>query len=129
VSIGSAGRSGFEFDIAYATDFFGDSPDAHNSVLTLMSNLVLGVPIGPVHPFALVGLGLIRPHATISDLSTSSNALGYDYGFGVTLSLGRRFGVRGDIRRFNTFDDLTLGVFKGGQLSFSRASIGITLKY
>jgi hypothetical protein len=59
----------------------------------------------------------------------SKNAFGYDVGVGVTLSLGRRLGVRGDIRRFTTFEDLKLGLFTGGKLSFSRASVGITLKY
>jgi hypothetical protein len=62
-------------------------------------------------------------------LIKSKNALGYDVGVGVTLSLGRRLGLRGDIRRFNTFEDVTLGLFTGGKLSFSRASVGITLKY
>jgi hypothetical protein len=131
VSFGSAGATGGELDIAYAKNFFGDSPDGHNSVLTLMGNLVLGVPLGPVHPFVLGGIGLIRPHATInaSDLVKSRNALGYDLGLGVTLSLGRHLGLRGDIRRFNTFEDITLGLFTGGKLSFSRASVGLALKY
>jgi opacity protein-like surface antigen len=131
VSIGTAGATGGELDIAYAKNFFGASPDGHNSVLTLMGNLLLGVPIGPVHPFVLGGIGLIRPHATINaaDLIKSKNALGYDLGIGVTLSLGRRLGLRGDIRRFNTFEDIKLGLFAGGKLSFSRASVGLTLKY
>ncbi len=131
VSLGSAGRTGVELDIAYAKNFFGASPDGHNSVLTLMSNLVFGIPIGPVNPFVLAGIGLIRPHATLNatDLVRSKNALGYDVGFGVTLSLGRRLGIRGDIRRFNTFDDLKLGLFTGGKLRFSRASVGLTLKF
>ena len=95
-----------------------------------MSNLLLGMPIGPVHPFVLGGVGLIRPHASfdVTNLATSKNAVGYDLGFGVSLSLGRRLAIRGDIRRFNTFDDLKLFVFSGGHLSFSRASIGLTIK-
>ena len=131
VSFGSASGTGFEQDIAYAKDFFGAAPGTHNSVLTFMSNLVLGVPIGPIHPFVVGGVGLIRPHATINPaaLATSKNAFGYDLGGGVTLSLGPRLGLRGDIRRFNTFQDLKLGVFTGGKLSFSRASVGLTLKY
>jgi hypothetical protein len=131
VSFGSAGSSGFELDIGYAKNFFGDTPGTDNSVFTMMGNLVLGLPLGPVHPFVLGGLGLIRPHASldVSDLVRSKNAFGYDVGVGVTLSLGRRLGVRGDIRRFTTFEDLKLGLFTGGKLSFSRASVGITLKY
>jgi len=131
VSFGPANGSGFEEDIAYAKDFFGSSPGSDNSVLTVMSNLLIGIPIGPVHPFIVGGVGLIRPHASLNltDLVSSKNAFGYDLGGGITLSLGRRFGVRADIRRFSTFEDLTLFVFTGGKLSFSRASIGLTLKY
>ena len=130
VSIGSVGGPGMEIDFAYAKNFFGEAPGSDNSVLTLMSNLLLGVPLGPIHPFVLGGVGLIRPHASldVSDLATSKNAVGYDLGFGVSLSLGRRLAIRGDIRRFNTFDDVKLFVFSGGHLSFSRASIGLTIK-
>jgi opacity protein-like surface antigen len=130
ISLGAAaGGSGFEQDIAYAKNFFGVSPGTNNSVLTLMSNLVLGVPLGPVHPFVVGGVGLMRSHATLSvgDLVTK-NAFGYDLGGGIALSLGRHLGLRGDIRRFSTFQDLTLFVFTGGKLRFSRATIGITLK-
>ncbi|MEN3339074.1 MAG: outer rane immunogenic protein [Acidobacteriota bacterium] len=131
VSFGSAGGTGFEQDIAYAKNFFGASPDTHNSVLTFMSNLVVALPLGPVHPFVVGGVGLIRPHATINPtaLVTSKNAAGYDLGGGVSLSLGPRLALRGDIRRFNTFQDVKLGVFTGGKLSFSRATLGLTLKY
>jgi opacity protein-like surface antigen len=131
VSFGSAGGTGVEADIAYARNFFGVSPGTNNSVLTVMGNLVLAVPLGPIHPFGVAGIGIIRPHASLkpADLVTSKNALGYDYGAGVAISLGSRLGLRGDIRRFSTFEDLKLFVFTGGKLSFSRATIGITFKY
>ena len=131
VSMGSFGGTGLELDLGYAKNFFGVSPDTNNSVLTVMTNFVVGVPIGPVHPFVVGGIGLIRPHASLSPtvLISSKNALGYDLGAGVALSLGRSFGLRGDIRRFSTFQDLKLFVFTGGKLSFSRATIGLTLKY
>jgi opacity protein-like surface antigen len=131
VSFGPANGSGFEEDIAYAKNFFGVSPGSDNSVLTVMSNLLIGIPIGPVHPFVVGGVGLIRPHASLNltELATSKNAFGYDLGGGVTISLGSRLGVRGDIRHFSTFDDLTLGLFTGGKLGFTRASVGVTFKY
>ena len=131
VSFGPADGSGFEEDLAFAKNFFGVSPGTDNSVLTIMSNLLIGIPIGPVHPFVVGGVGLIRSHAslTLTDFATSKNAFGYDLGGGVTISLGRRLGVRGDIRRFSTFEDLTLFVFTGGKLSFTRATVGLTFKY
>jgi opacity protein-like surface antigen len=131
VSVGAVGTTGLELDLGYAKNFFGVAPGTDNSVLTVMSNLVVGIPIGPVHPFVVGGIGLIRPHATLNPtaLITSKNALGYDLGAGVALSLGKSFGLRGDIRRFSTFENLKLFVFTGGKLSFSRATIGLTLKY
>jgi opacity protein-like surface antigen len=131
LSFGPADGSGFEEDIAFAKNFFGVSPGTDNSVLTVMSNLLIGIPIGPVHPFVVGGVGLIRSHASLAltDLVTSKNAFGYDLGGGVIISLGRRLGVRGDIRRFSTFEDLTLFVFTGGKLNFTRATVGLTFKY
>ena len=131
VSLGAVGSTGFEEDIGYAKNFFGVAPGTNNSVLTIMSNLVIGIPVGPVHPFVVGGVGLIRPHASLkpTDLITSKNALGYDIGAGVAISLGHSFALRGDIRRFSTFEDLKLFVFTGGKLTFSRATIGLTLKY
>src|SRR5215212_6207966 len=56
VSFGTThGIFGFEEDIAYARDFFGKTPGSSNAVLTVMSNLLLVVPAGPIHPYALVG--------------------------------------------------------------------------
>ena len=49
---------GFEEEIAYAKDFFGDIPGTKNSVLTLMSNVMIAPKIGPVRPYALIGAGL-----------------------------------------------------------------------
>ena len=131
VSLGTVGGIGFEEDIGYAKNFFGVAPGVNNSVLTIMSNLVVGLPIGPVNPFVVGGVGLIRPHASLNpaNLVTSKNALGYDIGAGLAISLGHSFGLRGDIRRFSTFEDVKLFVFTGGKLTFSRATIGITLKY
>src|SRR5215813_6234831 len=86
-SFGSeASPFGFEEDIGYASDFFGHSPNSENSVLTLMSNLMLIIPAGPVRPYGLIGLGLVRPHARTdfdSLTDTSQNTLGWDIGGGV----------------------------------------------
>ena len=58
VSIGMMGTVfGFEEDISIAKDFFGKVPNVDNSVFTLMSNLLIGVGVGPVQPYFLVGAG------------------------------------------------------------------------
>src|SRR5207249_3634537 len=78
-SIGKTnGVFGVEEDIAYAPDFFGKTAGANNAVLTVMSNLMLVVPAGPVQPYALIGLGLIRAHVqSVTSLTLDQNTLGY----------------------------------------------------
>lgn len=130
---------GLEEDISYAKNFFGDTPGTGNSVFSLMTNLLMGAGGGPVRPYVLGGIGLIRPH--VSSLTgsltgalpgvgtTGKNALGYDIGGGVTGMFGSHIGIRGDVRRFHTFQDLNLLVVKGQRLDFWRASAGLALGF
>jgi hypothetical protein len=130
---------GLEEDISYAKNFFGDTPGTANSVFSLMTSLIVGAGGGPVRPYVLGGIGLIRPH--VSSLTgslagalpgvgtTGKNALGYDIGGGVTGMFGRHIGIRGDVRRFHTFQGLNLIIFKGQQLDFWRASAGLALGF
>ena len=114
VSLGTThGVLGFEEDIAYAPDFFGKTPGGNNGVLTLMSNLMVVVPAGPIRPYAVIGLGLIRSHVQLDSigLSLDKNAIGYDIGGGLNIFLGQAIGVRGDIRHLRTLQDVTLGLF------------------
>ena len=132
VSIGSShGLFGLEEDISYAKDFFGKTPGTSNSVLTVMSNLMLVVPAGPIQPYGIFGVGLIRPHAKLdtSSLSLSNNAFGWDIGAGLNIFLGHSFGIRGDVRRIKTLSDVTLGVFSSDKLEFWRGSAGVTLRF
>jgi len=129
VSFGSMGHGGgFEEDISYAKNFFGTGSDS--AVLTVMSNLMIDVPLGPVHPYGVGGFGLIRPHASSNPVgfATSKNAFGYDIGGGITVFVSRHLGLRGDIRRFHSFQGITLLVFSGDSLTFWRASAGLTFK-
>lgn len=133
VSLGSMGPAfGFEEDISYAKNFFGDTPGTANSVLSLMSNLIIGPGVGPVRPYILAGVGLIRPHVsslTGSLTSLEKNAIGYDIGGGVTGMFGSHVGIRGDLRRFHTFQDLNLPIFDEQRLDFWRGSLGLALEF
>jgi hypothetical protein len=132
ISLGTTrGILGFEEDIAYARDFFGKTPGGSNAMLTVMSNLMLVVPAGPFQPYALVGLGLMRPHVQFdaASLALDKNALGYDIGGGLNIFFGHTFGIRGDIRHLRTFEDVTLGLFSNDQIDFWRASAGLTLRF
>lgn len=136
LAVGSlfGGVFGFEEDLGYAPDFFGKSANfGDNSVLTLMSNLVVAVPAGPIRPYLSAGLGLIRTRVTftLSSLGSgeSQNALGYDVGGGVMIFLPHHLGLRGDYRHIKSTKDFSLfGVdVNNTKLGFSRISVGLVL--
>lgn len=132
VAFGSmSGVLGFEEEIAYSKDFFGKTATGNNSVLTLMSNLMVIVPAGPIRPYGVIGLGLIRPHNefSASGLDLSDNALGYDIGGGVNIFLTHGVGIRGDVRHLHTLQDVTLGVLSSERLDFWRGSAGLTFRF
>jgi hypothetical protein len=121
---------GLEEDIAYAPDFFGKTPAGDNAMLTLMSNLLLVIPVGPVRPYGVIGIGLMRPHVKFDDLtSLNKNVLGWDFGGGLNIFLTPRFGLRGDVRRMRSFKNVTLGVFGNDQIDFWRGSAGLTFGF
>ena len=135
VSLGSMGNVfGFEEDISYAKNIFGETPGTDNSVFSAMSNLLIGVGVGPVRPYVLGGFGLIRPHVasltgSLVTLASRKNAIGYDLGGGVTVMFGSNVGIRGDIRRFKTLQDVNLFIFTQDKLKFWRASGGLALVF
>jgi opacity protein-like surface antigen len=133
VAVGSTGGIfGFEEEFAYAPNFFGAASDADNAVLTLMSNVLLVIPAGPVQPYGLIGLGLVRSHTELraSSLASDQNTLGWDIGGGVNVYFAHSVGIRGDVRHIRTLQDLTLGgVFTNAPLDFWRASAGLTLRF
>jgi Outer membrane protein beta-barrel domain len=131
-SFGStSGVFGFEQDIAYAPNFFGKTPGSDNAMLTLMSNLMVIIPAGPIRPYGIVGLGLMRPHMNFDafNLALSQNAFAYDFGGGINIFFGHTVGIRGDLRHLKTFDKVTLGVFNSEKIDFWRGSAGITFRF
>jgi opacity protein-like surface antigen len=133
VSGGSIGVIGFEEELAYAKDFFGKTSAGSSSVLTLMSNLLVAPGFGPVHPYVLGGVGLMRAHTDFTPSSLIElyeNQFAWDVGGGVMVFAGR-VGVRGDIRHFHSFQDTTLfGIFASGtKLDFGRAAGAIVFKF
>jgi opacity protein-like surface antigen len=135
VSIGAMGTAvGFEEDISYAKNFFGETPGGDNSVFSAMSNLVIGVGVGPVRPYVLGGVGLVRTRVfsltgSITNLDSGNTALGYDLGGGITGMFGRHVGLRGDIRLFRTMKDVDLSFFANEKLEFWRGSLGLAFVF
>ena len=143
VSAGSmgAGIVGGEADFGWSPSFFGNQSDfGHNTVINLMGNLILGVPVGGQHgagirPYVVGGVGLIRTQidgGTIAKVSSSDNMFGWDAGGGVMGYFADHVGVRGDLRYLRATHELNTGVssidINGDRLHFWRASIGIVIR-
>lgn len=125
---------GFEEEFAYARDFFGTAPGLNSSVFTLMSNLMLVPKIGPVRPYFLAGLGLLKTHVefTAASLtSTDNNNFGWDIGGGLMVTVVPHVAVRGDIRYFHSFQDLGAIGFSlsSTKLDFGRAAAALTFTF
>jgi opacity protein-like surface antigen len=135
VALGTMGSLfGFEEEFAYAKDFFGTAPGLSSSVLSLMSNVMLVPKIGPVRPYVLAGLGLLKTHvefAPSSLLTSDNNNLGWDVGGGIIALVAPHVGVRGDIRYFHAFQDLNVLGFtvSNPKLDFGRASAALVLTF
>jgi opacity protein-like surface antigen len=127
------GVIGGEFDFGYSPNFFGDENDfGDNNVLTVVGNLIVGIPLGGssgfgFRPYGTAGVGLIRSQADPLNLDISSNDFGINAGGGVFLFFGDHVGVRGDLRYFRAgFDDLD--IFDFDHVDFWRASFGVTFR-
>jgi hypothetical protein len=126
---------------------FGDSPNLYgsgsgyssSSLLTLMTNVVLGIPVGGqqgsgVRPYGVAGVGLIRQHLTAAPgfASVTGDNAAWDLGFGVMGFFGRYVGLQGDIRYFRNFNgnSTSSGIsLAEGTFNTARASIGIAFRY
>ena len=134
VAVGKLGAiAGGEVELGYARDFFGDTPGVDSSVLTLMFNVIVGPKIGPVRPFVLGGLGIIKSRVEFDagSLLDTGNEFGYNLGGGVMLMFGDHIGVRGDIRRFKSLSETDILGFSLAEvkLGFNRASAGLVLGF
>ena len=134
-----SGVFGVEADLGYSPDFYGKNDVGGTSVLSLMGNLLLGVPFGGQHgfgirPFGLVGMGVLR-----SDVDSFTDVVGFDksefswdFGGGVMLFFGQHVGIRGDIRYFRTFGGVDFGpieISDSDAVDYTRGSIGLVLRF
>lgn len=146
-SIAFGGLIGAELDISQTRlGSFDDIPlvDFRAKATTVMGNLMLRVPAGPVQPYASGGIGIIRLTGDVrvpvvgTIVSASAQDLGMNVGGGVHLFPSPNIGIRGDVRYFRTIGDLDLDDFTdiGGlddlplpRLDFWRISGGVTFKF
>ncbi len=136
------GIFGGEVDFGYSPSFFGTTNDfGTNSVIDLMGNVIVGVPIGGtrgagVRPFVTAGLGLMRRQidgGTVFNVSSSTNDFGWNAGGGVMGFFSDHVGLRGDIRYLRTINASDVSVsqpfnFSEGDFHFWRAAIGVVFR-
>ena len=147
VAVMSGGVFGIEADFGYSPRFFGSDVQiaglpislVRNNVTTGMVNFTVGVPIQGSNgvgfrPYAVAGIGVIRQRLDVAGgiLNHTSSDLGYDFGGGAMLFFGEHIGLRGDLRYFRTAGDnpfASLVELERGSFNFTRASVGVTLRY
>jgi hypothetical protein len=129
----AGGVLGGELDFGYSPSFFGtENQFGNNNVLTLMGNVIVGVPLGGtqgpgVRPYVTAGGGLIRSRIDVLAIDISSNDFGINAGGGVMVFFGNRVGIRGDLRYFRTgWGDFEF--FNFDSVDFWRASIGLAIR-
>lgn len=140
-SLTGGGPVGFEIDFSYSPNFFGVTNNnaginflGDGNVTTLTGNLRIGASGGPVRPYVVGGVGLIRskvdnPSQFFS--KPSSSDFGLDAGGGINAFFSHNVGVRGDLRYFRSLQnrdqnsvDLALGSFR-----YWRGTVGVTFKF
>src|SRR5579871_2792264 len=110
-----AGIIGVEEDFMHAPNFFGSGGGIDSSrVVTLMTNLIVGIPVGGQHgggirPYGAIGVGWINQNiSTVSGVGNfSENDFGWDIGFGVMGYFSDHLGLRADYRYVRNFQETT----------------------
>jgi hypothetical protein len=133
------GIIGGEVDFGYSPSFFGTEDDfGSNTVINVMGNLIVGIPVGGqsgagIRPYVTAGAGLLRTQidgGTFSNVSSSSNGLGWNAGAGVMGYFSDHVGLRGDVRYLRGFNNADTGLTNVdlSALRFWRASVGVVLR-
>ena len=137
-----AGIIGGEVAFGYSPSFWGTQNDfGNNSVIDLMGNLIVGIPVGGTHgpgirPFITGGIGLLRTQidgGTLARVSSSNNMLGWNVGGGAMGFFNDHFGLRGDLRYTRGFEDLNTGntvvdLAGNNQLHYWRIQAGVVIR-
>jgi hypothetical protein len=135
ISLGGFGSIfGVETEVAYSPKFFGDAEGLSSNVLTVMGNVMLAPKAGPVRPYVLFGAGLMKTRFELrasSLLTMNDTAPGYAAGGGIFVYFGEHFGLRGDVRYFHSFPEVTIvGItLPSDKLNYSRAGAALVFQF
>jgi opacity protein-like surface antigen len=130
------GVVGFEGEFAYAPHFFGEGgARADNHLLTVMANVIAGVPLGPVRPYVVGGVGVINTDISQSTVGLynayTNNSFAVNFGGGLMILFSTHVGVRGDLRYLRTLQNIEFPQFgfDNKSLQFGRGSFGVVLRF
>src|SRR5262245_43471252 len=137
VAFGALGSVvGFEAEFGHTSDFLGESRTQSTNVLTFMANLMLAPKFGPVQPYGVGGVGLMRTSVESAGQDDDENQIAWDIGGGVIGFFSPHVGLRGDVRYFHSFQVLDLSKFPnvpirdpGTKLDFGRFSLAVVFKF
>lgn len=134
-----AGVIGVEEDFAHSPSFFGSGGNISSSrVVTLMTNVIVGAPIGGqkgggIRPYGAVGVGWINQNIqTVNGVGNfSENDFGWDVGVGVMGYFADHIGLRADYRYFRNFQETGTNVIglQAGHFNFNRVSVGVLFRF
>ncbi len=129
------GIIGAEIDFGYTPDFYGHGSTFDSSgVMTVMGNLVVGIPAGPVRPYVIGGVGIIRRNIDFSSLenvaSISDTKFAYDVGGGLNILFSKHVGINGDLRYFRNFaSGVSFQDLINDKFGLWRGSVGLVLQF
>lgn len=146
-TVGVGGLLGVEFDVSRAR--LGTVRDLAVldltvDVTTVMGNVVVRLPAGPVQPYASAGAGLIRLSGNLrvpflgTVVSASAQDLGVNVGGGIYVLPSDHLGLRADVRYFRRIGDVSIDDLTGvgglddlplPRLDFWRATAGVTFRF
>jgi opacity protein-like surface antigen len=133
-----AGVFGVDLDFAYTRDFFGDDDSVDgNSVLTLIPNLILGVPFGGqtgggFRPYGTAGIGMITRNLELDgDDVFEGSDWAFSFGAGAMIFFSDSVGIKGDYKYIRAFDLDDIGdvLTRGDEFWFNRANIGVVFRF
>jgi opacity protein-like surface antigen len=146
-TIGFGSLIGLELDVSQTRlGTFDDLPIVRfeASATTVMGNLVVRLPAGPVQPYVSGGVGIIRIEGDVEVpffgdvLNASAQDVGINIGGGVHIFPTPNFGIRADARYFRTVGDLAWDEIRNinglddlplPRVDFWRVTGGVTFKF
>ena len=131
----TGGLISLEFDYGRTPNFYGTGTVFDSSSVTTMTGgMALRFPAGPVRPYFVAGIGLIKRSIDYVQGAPQSSATdsraAYSLGAGVNVFFSQHVGINGDFRYFRNFTAGNIVMdLSNDPFDYSRASLGVVFKF